>query len=338
VNEGLRQALMDFLGDRYEDGPRGVVLSPANERELLGTLRLIRERGGRVHRDALISRRRFDAVGEVDARSGIVEVGAGVKLAALEPVANAAELSLGPLSPGALALDVAELVEGPYAGMRAIPGGRLEPICAALTAVMPQGHIYTSRAAPRSATGPDLDAFFLGVRGYAGLVLGATLRLLPRPTTSRAVTYSFGAARPLVRALQRALDDGCWIERARAEQRGDRFLLEAKVIGNSEGVDRDLSSLAQRVSQENGRGAGHRIERAASASASPEREACWDAIEAALEMGAALSLYRLALDSAVVEGEVGGVPLAGPEAPGKLQGWGEVLAAVDPEGFMGGAG
>lgn len=337
-SEGLRQALMDFLGDRYEEGPAGVVLVPANERELLGTLRLLRERGGQVHRDATISRRRFDAVGAVNAASGLLQVGAGVRLSAIESIANAAERSLGPISPGALAVELAEYLEGPYAGLRSIPGGRLEPICTALTGVMPQGHLYTSRSSPRSATGPDLDALFLGLGGRAGLVLGATVRLFPRPTAARTVTYSFTAARLLVVAMRRALADGCWFERARAEQRGDRFLLEVKVIGNAEGVERDVSSLAQRVSQGSGRTAGHRVERSTGSPANPEREASWEAIEAALDMGASLALHRMSIDSAVVEGEVGGVPLSGGRGAGKLAGWGEVIASVDPDGFMGGAG
>lgn len=343
MNEELRQALMDYLGARYEEGPDGVLLSPASERELLGTLRLLRERGGEVHRGVTISRRRFDAIGEVEDKSAILHVGAGARLSAVEAVADKAGLTLGPLPPGALELDVAGFVEGPYEGLRSVPGGRLEPVPLALTVVMPQGLIYASHPSPRRATGPDLSALFLGAEGRAGLVLAATLRLFPRPVTRRWAALSFPSAKALVDTLLRALADGCRLDHASARRRGDRFLLEVCVPGSPEGAERDVASLTLRGAQAGGRierrdGEG-RGEAREAPGPTPEREASWDAVEQGLVAGAGagLVLYRLAVDSAVVIGEVEGVALSAAAAGAPAQPWLEIVSAVDPEGLMGGA-
>ena len=59
LNEGLKQALMDFLGERFSEAGGVVTLSPANERELAAVLKLLRERKGRLHLDARLSRERL---------------------------------------------------------------------------------------------------------------------------------------------------------------------------------------------------------------------------------------------------------------------------------------
>ncbi|HLL54802.1 MAG TPA: FAD-binding protein, partial [Myxococcaceae bacterium] len=155
MNESSRTALRALLGAHFEETATGAVLAPGHEREIIQVLRLLAERGERLGPGLSLSRRRFMEVGPIDEKSAVVRAGAGVKLSALEQAVSTAGYTLGPLSPGARARELGDFLEGPYAGRRAIPGGRLEPLCLALEAVTAEGLRYASRPTPRSAAGPD---------------------------------------------------------------------------------------------------------------------------------------------------------------------------------------
>lgn len=333
MNEGARQALMDYLGGRYAERDGEVHLEPANERELAGVLKILRDRGGRLHHGLVLSRRRLGAIGEVDEKSALVRAEAGVSLAALEEFLAGRGLSLGPLSPGAMALDVAEFLEGPYAGLRAIPGGRLENVSIALSVMTADGRVLHSHESPRRAAGPDLDALCLGAGGRLGLVLAATLRCVVKPRTSRLVVYSLPGTSAILSALKGAIADGCWLERVRLSRRGERVLAEVVVIGTPDGVERDLSSVSHHVFSRGGRSSGQAVSGPESLE---ERELGFEALGAALERGGPLTLHRLSLASVIAEGEADGRPLSR-ESPWPLPSFvAPLCAAVDPKGVLGG--
>jgi hypothetical protein len=70
-------------------------------------------------------------------------------------------------------------LEGPTRGERGIPGARRETAALAVQAVLADGRIAESRAAPRSATGPDLDHLALGGEGRLCIIAAAVIRLFP---------------------------------------------------------------------------------------------------------------------------------------------------------------
>lgn len=300
MSEDLRQSLMDLLGDRFSSEGGVAVAAPANERELVAVLNVLRQRGGHQGREVRISRQHFTAVGPVDVTSGVATVGAGIQVDRLEQELRAKDLSLGPLSPGMRALDLAALIEGPYAGLRAIPGGRLEPWCLALAAIMPDGLRFVSRASPRSAAGPDLDALFFGGQARFGVLTQVTLRLFNRPRSERVAVYSFADAAHLLAALFAAVAGGCWFRRAQLMRKGDRALLACEVLGSPEGVERDLSTLGNEVFKRGGRSSGQ--DPGAAHELDEERELTWDQVAAALEGGAKLTLHRLSLETVIAQG------------------------------------
>jgi len=354
VNDALKHALHGLLGTRCEETASAMLLSPASERELSQILRLLSRHGGWLRQDVLgqdvsgqdvsgqdvlgreviIRRSRLSEVGPIDDKSAVVRVGAGVKLSTLELSLTAQGYSLGPLSPGACALELGDFLEGPYAGLRGIPGGRLEPLSMALEAVTRAGVRHASRATPRSAAGPHLDALFLGAGGRVGLIFAATLRLYAKPAAHRAETFSFPNEAAACAALRRTLDDGAFLERVHLERRADRVLAEVCALGTPEGVERDLVTLFHRVANVGGRNSPHRVEDSLPVP-SLEREATWEAVAAAVKAGQRLWLYRLAVDSVVAEGQVEGVSLSRPGAA-LPPGWQAVLTQVDPELERGG--
>lgn len=289
----------------------GLVAEPASERALIELLHALRDRGARLHRDVRLSRRAFADIGAVAERSMTVDVGAGVALRGLEAHLAARGLSLGPLPAAALALSLADFLEGPWAGLRSIPGGRLEPLCTSLRAVLADGRRLETPRAPRSAAGPELAALLLGAEGRLGLVTAATVRCQPRPEEEARQAWRFATAAALVQALTAALAAGALPWEVAAGGPPGAVLAEVRWAGSAGGVARDRDVLHRASDAAGGAPAAERL-----AGPLPEgaREATWAAVQAALERGAALTLTRLSLGTAVVAGEVEGVALDGPGA------------------------
>ncbi len=339
-----QRLLQQFGGDvaLQGEGEAAVpVVTPRSEQALLEVLAQVRAHGARLHEDVLISRRKLAGIGGIDDKSGVVQVGPGVTLERLEQELRLRDLSLGPLSPGARGLDVAAYLEGPHAGLRAMPGGRLETACLALGVVMPDGLRFVSRPSPRSAAGPDLDALFLGGNGRFGLITSATLRLFTRPRTGRELSWTFPTAEALWSSLRSTVALGVWYERVTLAPRAGRFVLWGKVLGSAEGVERDLSS------------AGHAF---SSVAARPhglppppppqgeEREVTWQDAARAVSEGGTVTLWRVSLDTVIAQGAGGrGLPLSLSGAGAHT--WSDVsdaalraaLAEADPAGVYGGA-
>lgn len=333
MNAALKRTLEALLGDRVTASGEALVAAPQDERELSSIVRTVAAQGAGFGREVVLSRRRLSSVGPVEPKSGLILAGAGARMSGIETVAQSAGLTLGPLSPGILSLELSTFLEGRWGGMRGIPGGRLEPIAVALRALLPSGEVYGSRQAPRSAAGPDLDGLVLGGAGQVALVLSASLRLFPAIKARRVETFSFSDAAPALRALRLALSDGCWMERVHLARRGDRRILEVSFVGTADTVERDGRTLADRAFFSGGRSSGHRLQAAPQPAGATEVEAAWDAVAASVEKGAEVTLFRLSLESVIAQGDVEGVALTGgPARPdaGSAWAWSAVLEAVDP--------
>jgi len=340
----MHEHLKDALGPRYELRDGAAHVSPCSERELLLVLKLVRDHGGKLGRQGpsgtppvVLSRRALQLVGPFEPQGATVIAEAGARLDEIDRAALAQQLTLGPLTPRALQLELGEFLEGPYGGLRSVPGGRLEPLSVSLTAVMPDGLYAASRAAPRHAAGPGLDAFFLGGGGRMGVLLRAQARLLPRPAATRTATFNLPSPPGLVAAVRRALLEGVCLDRLRVETRDGRVMAEARLSGSQSQLDRDLATLGTHVLGQGGRVAGHRLRRPEPPPEAPppERQVRWEAVARALEAGADAALYRLCVDGAVAEGQVEGRDLSA-ESPWSHPALEAIAAALDPSASLGG--
>jgi len=156
----------------------------------------------------------LDRVASVDGRTGIARVEAGCSVAALEAAARRSGATLGPLLPSVRAGSVGAWLAGPTRGERTVPGGRRETAALSVTAVLADGHIAESRAAPRSATGPDLDHLTLGGGGRLCLVAAAWIRLFPA-TPAIAASWTCPDLATAIGALERLCADRLTPARAR---------------------------------------------------------------------------------------------------------------------------
>jgi alkyldihydroxyacetonephosphate synthase len=95
------------------------------------------------------------------------------------------------------------------AGQYSTRYGKIEDLVLGLEAALPRdpGRI-AFRAAPASATGPDLMRVFLGSEGTLGVVTQATLRIRPLPPAERRAAYSFASFAQGLDAVRRVLRRG----------------------------------------------------------------------------------------------------------------------------------
>jgi FAD/FMN-containing dehydrogenase len=180
----------------------------------------------------------------VDGVTGIARVEAGCGVEALEAAAREASATVGPLLPSVRRGSVGAWLAGPTRGERGIPGARRETAALAVSVVLPDGRIAESRAAPRSATGPDLDHLALGGEGRLFVVAAAVIRLFPEARSSAAAfrVPSLGAA---VDALARLCRDRLEPVRAVARRAGDAALLVSSWQGAASGsLHRDRAMRA----------------------------------------------------------------------------------------------
>lgn len=299
--------LLEALGPSGRSGPDGqVVVAPADARALSEALDVLADRGARLGREAVLSRERLTSVGAPRPGAMTVDVGAGVELRRLDETLRASGLTVGALTPAAMGLTLGAFLEGPYAGLRSIAGGRLEPMCTRMVAVLADGRRLVTSDAPRSAMGPDLSALVLGGHGRLGLAVEARVRCYPLPQADVRSTWSLPSPAAFVAAMTRALADGAWPWRVHAEPREGRVVAQVRWAGAHGAVERDRDLLARSVEDCGGRPSGD-FEREAPLSV--ECEATWPAVQASLEADRPLRLFRLSLATVVVRGDVEGLPL-----------------------------
>src|SRR5207247_919163 len=100
----------------------------------------------------LIDLQQLDRIASVDGETGIARVEGGCSVASLESAVRRAGCTLGPLLPSVRAGSVGAWLAGPTRGERGIPGSRRETAALSVAAILADGRLAESRAAPRSAT------------------------------------------------------------------------------------------------------------------------------------------------------------------------------------------
>jgi FAD/FMN-containing dehydrogenase len=188
---GLREEL-ERTGSSVVTAGDGVRVTPPSAAALGRAVAVLRARRLPVHvrgngdapvapgpGSALVELTALDRISAVDSGTGIACVEAGCSVAALEAAVRRVGATLGPLLPSVRAGSIGAWLGGQTRGDRGIPGSRRETAALSLSVALADGRIAESRAAPRSATGPDLDHLALGGGGRLCVVASAWVRLFP---------------------------------------------------------------------------------------------------------------------------------------------------------------
>ncbi len=133
-------------------------------------------RGGEV----LLSLARLTFIDPVDAASGQVTVGSGVRLAALQAHARAAGFDFGVDLAARDSATIGGMIATNAGGIRVLRYGSMRAQVMGLEVVLPDGTVVSHLGGvPKDNTGYDLTSLFTGSEGTLGVITRARLRLVP---------------------------------------------------------------------------------------------------------------------------------------------------------------
>jgi len=138
----------------------------------------------------------------------VVSAQAGILGADLEGELSRAGYTLGHFPPSAHSSTLGGYLATRSAGFLSSKYGRIEDMVVNLQAVLPDGSIVKTRAAPRSATGPDFDHLLLGSEGTLAIITRAKLRVWPIASDRGFAAFSFRSLGAGVAALRCLFREG----------------------------------------------------------------------------------------------------------------------------------
>ncbi|MFN7134411.1 MAG: hypothetical protein ACK4N5_20190, partial [Myxococcales bacterium] len=218
---------------------RRLVFSPRNFREACEAQRLRAELARQEALETVLSLALVRQISEPNQRACTVKVGAAAQVDEVETFLKGWSLTLGWLSPGARTLSVGQWLQSRYAGLRVVPGNRLETAALTVSVALEGGGGWEGTRAPRSAAGPELSAAFVGAGRGAGMVVEAVLRALPRYELTERVHGELANAQAVVSLLRKALQRDVPVVEARCEKRGGALDVTLSVAGPAFRVRRD---------------------------------------------------------------------------------------------------
>ncbi len=139
-------------------------------------------------RQLLLSLRRLDTIGPVDADARQVTCGAGVILQNLHQAAEKAGLRFGLTLGGKGSATIGGLISTNAGGSQVLRHGSMRAMVLGIEAVLADGAVWSALTPlKKDNRGFDLKQLFIGAEGTLGVVTAATLKLLPALAGRRVV-------------------------------------------------------------------------------------------------------------------------------------------------------
>jgi alkyldihydroxyacetonephosphate synthase len=145
---------------------------------------------------------RFDGISEIDTKSRLVTVGAGVTGPHLRAALESSGYLLGHEPQSHDISTVGGWVATRACGQLSAGYGGIEELVAGLEAVLPGGRTIRSKVAPRRSVGPDVAALMIGSEGTLGIVTEVTLRVRPIPANRTNACIRFDHMRDAIGACR----------------------------------------------------------------------------------------------------------------------------------------
>ncbi|MFT4050754.1 MAG: FAD-linked oxidase C-terminal domain-containing protein [Microbacterium sp.] len=144
----------------------------------------------------------LDRILEIDADEQLARVEPGVITAALDAAASAHGLFYAP-DPGSVGIStIGGNIATNAGGLRGAKYGVTREHVLALDVVLADGTLVrVGRSTLKGVAGYDLVGLFTGSEGTLGIVVGATLRLLPRPVRTATASAAFADVETAARAV-----------------------------------------------------------------------------------------------------------------------------------------
>ncbi|HLS93091.1 MAG TPA: FAD-linked oxidase C-terminal domain-containing protein [Microbacterium sp.] len=149
----------------------------------------------------VLSTERLDEV-RIDADDQVAVVGPGAITDRIDRAARAHGLMYAPDPASSERSSIGGNVATGAGGLRCVKYGVTRDAVLALDVVLADGElIHTGHRTVKGVTGLDLTALFVGSEGTLGIVVGATLRLVPAPLAERSLVVSAASLEEAGRAV-----------------------------------------------------------------------------------------------------------------------------------------
>jgi len=209
----------------------------------------------------VLSTDRLNRIVEIDPDDGVAVVQPGVIVADLDAAAAAQGLLYAPDPASHEIATVGGTIATNAGGLRCVKYGVTRDSVLGLTVVLADGSLLrTGRRTLKGVVGYDLTGLFVGAEGTLGVVVEATVRLLPRPTKTRTAIAFFDSATVAAAAVTRISRTGA---RPSALELLDSGALRA--IDDAQGTNLAARGQALLLAQTDGFGADAEIDVVAAA-------------------------------------------------------------------------
>ncbi|MCK4483223.1 MAG: FAD-binding oxidoreductase, partial [Candidatus Thorarchaeota archaeon] len=152
--------------------------------------------------------KRMDKVLDIDHKSMLVRVEAGMVGIDLEEAVNRHGYTLGHTPTSMRASNVGGFLATRSGGSMSSLYGKIEDLTLGLEVVLADGSIVRTKAVPRHSVGPDLRELFIGSEGTLGVITEATLRLFPIPEERRFRSMAFSDVHSGLETIRRIFRAG----------------------------------------------------------------------------------------------------------------------------------
>ena len=155
----------------------------------------------------LVDMRKMNRVVAFDPDGRTVTVEAGMTWKDLEDFVDAKGFALPIVPVNAIGSTVGGSINSGTSGFGAPRGGSLRDAIALLQVVLPDGTLLkTASEADAGGHLANLTPLFFGAEGTLGIITEATLRIVPKPETSKAIAYAFPSLAAGARFLKEMVD------------------------------------------------------------------------------------------------------------------------------------
>lgn len=156
----------------------------------------------------LLDLTRLDEVIELDERSLTVTAQAGVNGRWLEDYLNERGLMLPHYPASAAMATVGGYVAARGSGVLSTRYGKIEDLLVSLRVLGADGIAFDTIPVPRHAVGPELTQLYVGSEGTLGIILRATLQVIPLPEARCFRAVSFASLPEAVEGIRTAIATG----------------------------------------------------------------------------------------------------------------------------------
>ncbi len=178
-----------------------------------------------IHGGIVLDMKRMARVLEIDEVSLTVTAEAGINGELLERAVAEHGCSIGHFPSSIYCSTLGGWLATRAAGQLSTRYGKIEDMVVSYRAVLPDGSVLETKAAPRSAVGPGIAQLLVGSEGTLCIITEATLRIHPEPERRGFRAFQFGSVLAGTEAIRKTLRLGVFPAAVRLYDELDTFII-----------------------------------------------------------------------------------------------------------------